>query len=208
MIGPFSSLGIMTRHPDSAQLTSDTASPESEHGKPSFGASPRQTTRQASVAPPPTGRHHPADRRNGTARSGGGPGQPTVRLHTGVTHGTRKPTNASTSVRLLAAFVPRTPAWPRTPRAGRCTGKPESAWRLQGHAHAHPTVNPVTRARPSSAVRMPDTCWCPASRPRSCAPLAAYLARVRPSRRLNRQMSMPGGAPGPASPPRPPPWRR
>lgn len=30
--------GIMTRHPDSAQLTSDTASPESGHGKPSTGA--------------------------------------------------------------------------------------------------------------------------------------------------------------------------
>jgi uncharacterized membrane protein YeiB len=38
MIGPFSSLGIMTPHPDSTLLTSDTASPESAHGEPSTGA--------------------------------------------------------------------------------------------------------------------------------------------------------------------------
>lgn len=38
MIGPFSSLGIMTPHPDSTLLTSDTASPESERGAPSTGA--------------------------------------------------------------------------------------------------------------------------------------------------------------------------
>jgi uncharacterized membrane protein YeiB len=38
MIGPFSSLGIMTPHPDSTLLTSDPASPESGHGEPSTGA--------------------------------------------------------------------------------------------------------------------------------------------------------------------------